>query len=40
MMSLTLTTRITQFCELQGIQHCGQLADGSTAMMVLLPQVP
>jgi ribosomal protein S18 acetylase RimI-like enzyme len=37
---VSLTTRIPQFFEPLGFQHCGQLADGSTAMMVLLPQAP
>jgi ribosomal protein S18 acetylase RimI-like enzyme len=34
---VSLTTRIPQFFEPLGFQHCGQLADGSTVMMVLLP---
>jgi hypothetical protein len=37
---VSLTTRIPQFSKPLGFQHCGQLADGSTAMMVLLPQAP
>jgi predicted N-acetyltransferase YhbS len=37
---VSLTTRIPQFFAPMGFQSCGQLADGSTAMMVLLPQVP
>ena len=37
---VSLTTRIPEFFEPLGFQHCGQLADGSTAMMVLLPQAP
>jgi ribosomal protein S18 acetylase RimI-like enzyme len=37
---VSLTTRIPQFFQPLGSQPCGQLADGSTAMMVLLPQDP
>ena len=37
---VSLTTRIPQFCAPMGFQSCGQLADGSTAMMVLLSKVP
>ncbi len=35
---VSLTTRIPQFFKPLGFQPCGQLADGSTAMMVLLLQ--
>jgi ribosomal protein S18 acetylase RimI-like enzyme len=34
---VSLTTRIPQFFEPLGFQSCGQLADGSIAMLVLLP---
>jgi len=34
---VSLTTRIPSYFELFGFQPCGQLADGSTAMMTLLP---
>ena len=34
---VSLTTRIPAFFSLFGFKPCGQLADGSTAMMVLLP---
>lgn len=37
---VSLTTRIPQFFEPLGFQPCGQLADGSTAMLVLLSQTP
>ena len=35
---VSLTTRIPQFFEPLGFQYCGQLADGSKVMMVLLPK--
>ena len=35
---VSLTTRIPVFFEPLGFQPCGQLPDGSTAMLVLLPQ--
>lgn len=35
---VSLTTRIPAFFAPMGFQHCGQLDDGSMAMMVLLPQ--
>lgn len=34
---VTLTTRIPSFFSPFGFQPCGQLADGSTAMLILLP---
>jgi ribosomal protein S18 acetylase RimI-like enzyme len=34
---VTLTTRIPRFFSPFGFQPCGQLADGSTAMLILLP---
>jgi len=34
---VSLTTRIPRFFSPFGFQACGQLADGSTAMMILLP---
>jgi len=34
---VSLTTRIPRFFSPFGFQPCGQLADGSTAMMILLP---
>jgi hypothetical protein len=34
---VSLTTRIPEFFAPLGFQSCGQLADGSTAMLVLLP---
>jgi len=34
---VSLTTRIPRFFSLFGLQPCGQLADGSTAMLILLP---
>ena len=34
---VSLTTRIPRFFSSFGFQHCGQLADGSTAMLILLP---
>ncbi len=37
---VSLTTRIPQFFEPLGFQRCGKLADGSTAMLVFLPQAP
>jgi len=35
---VSLTTRIPHFFKPMGFQSYGQLADGSTAMLVLLPQ--
>jgi ribosomal protein S18 acetylase RimI-like enzyme len=35
---VSLTTRIPQFFEPLGFFHCGQLADGSMAMLALLAQ--
>jgi ribosomal protein S18 acetylase RimI-like enzyme len=35
---VSLTTRIPQFFVPLGFQHCGQLADSSSAMLVILPQ--
>jgi hypothetical protein len=35
---VSLTTRIPQFFEPLGFKPCGQLDDGSTAMLVFLPQ--
>ena len=35
---VSLTTRIPAFFKPLGFQNCGQLLDGSTAMLVLLPQ--
>jgi ribosomal protein S18 acetylase RimI-like enzyme len=35
---VSLTTRIPAFFEPLGFQPCGQLPDGSTAMLVFLPQ--
>lgn len=37
---VSLTTRIPEFFEPLGFQPCGHLADGSTAMLLLLPQAP
>ncbi|MCP9941927.1 GNAT family N-acetyltransferase [Cyanobium sp. ATX 6E8] len=37
---VSLTTRIPEFFAPLGFQSCGQLADGSTAMLTLLPQAP
>ena len=34
---VSLTTRIPRFFSPFGFQPCGQLADGSTAMLILLP---
>ena len=34
---VSLTTRIPSFFSPFGFQPCGQLADGSTAMLILLP---
>ena len=34
---VSLTTRIPRFFSSFGFQPCGQLADGSTAMLILLP---
>jgi ribosomal protein S18 acetylase RimI-like enzyme len=34
---VSLTTRIPRFFSPLGFQPCGQLADGSTAMLILLP---
>lgn len=34
---VTLTSRIPSFFESFGFQACGELADGSTAMLLLLP---
>ena len=34
---VSLTTRIPRFFSTFGFQPCGQLADGSTAMLILLP---
>jgi N-acetylglutamate synthase-like GNAT family acetyltransferase len=34
---VSLTTRIPRFFSPSGFQPCGQLADGSTAMLILLP---
>jgi len=34
---VSLTTRIPSFFSSFGFQPCGQLADGSTAMLILLP---
>ena len=34
---VSLTTRIPRFFSLFGFQPCGQLADGSIAMLILLP---
>lgn len=34
---VTLTTRIPRFFSPFGFQPCGQLVDGSTAMLILLP---
>ncbi len=34
---VSLTTRIPSFFSDFGFQHCGQLADGSNAMLILLP---
>ena len=34
---VTLTTRIPSFFSPFGFQPCGHLADGSTAMLILLP---
>jgi ribosomal protein S18 acetylase RimI-like enzyme len=35
---VSLTTRIPEFFEPLGFQPCGHLTDGSTAMLVFLPQ--
>jgi hypothetical protein len=37
---VSLPTRITQFFEPLGFQHCGKLTNCSTGMMVLLNQAP
>jgi ribosomal protein S18 acetylase RimI-like enzyme len=37
---VTLTTRIPEFFSPIGFLSCGELADGSTAMLSLLPQAP
>lgn len=37
---VTLTTRIPEFFAPLGFLSCGELADGSTAMLTLLPQAP
>ena len=37
---VSLTTRIPEFFEPFGFKVCGQLADGSTGMYVLLPNSP
>ena len=37
---VSLSTRIPEFFAPLGFQCCGQLNDGSTAMVVLLPQPP
>ncbi len=37
---VSLTTRIPEFFAPFGFLSCGELADGSTAMLTLLPQAP